>query len=80
MLGSTIGSICFAKEYTTHKVEDYVEEIENLAEIAEHYPQSAYAAFYHCFMGKWCYIIQTIEDIDTLFQLLENVVKLLFQY
>ena len=74
MLGSTIGVTSFAEEYTSHKVKDFVEEIENLSQIAERYPQSAYAAFTHCIMGKWRYIMRTIEDIDTLFQPLEDVI------
>ena len=74
MLGSTIGATSFAEEYTSHKVKDFVEEIENLSQIAEPYPQSAYAALTHCIMGKWRYIMRTIEDIDTLFQPLEDVI------
>ena len=78
MLGSTFGSTRFAKEYTAHKFDDFVEEIENLAKITECRPQSAYAAFSHCIMGKWRYIMRTIEDIDILFQPLEDVISQTF--
>ena len=30
MLGSTVGSTSFAKEFAAHKVDEFVEEIENL--------------------------------------------------
>ena len=52
MLSSTISATSFAEEYTSHKVKDFVEEIENLSEIAERYRQSAYAAFTDCTIGK----------------------------
>ena len=67
MLGLTISATSFAEEYTSHKVKDLVEEIENLSQIAERYLQSAYAVFTDCIMGKWRYIMRTIGDIDTLF-------------
>ena len=78
MFGSTIGSTRFTEEYTAQKFEDFVEEMENLAKIVERYPQYAYAAFSHCIMGKWRYIMLTIEDVDTLFQPLEDVISQTF--
>ena len=57
MLGSTIGATSFPQEYTSHKVKAFVEEIENLSQIAERYPQSVYAALNHCLTGKWRYIM-----------------------
>ena len=32
MLGSTISATSLAEEYTSHKVKDFVEEIENLSQ------------------------------------------------
>ena len=78
MLGSTVGSTSFAKEFAAHKVEEFVEEIENLSKIAERYPQSAYAAFSHCIVGKWRYMMRTMKDIDTLFQPLEDAISQTF--
>ena len=78
MLGSTIGSTHFAEEYTSNKVQDFVEEIENLSKIADRYPQSAYAALTQCIMGKWRYIMRTIEGVETLFQPLEDVINQTF--
>ena len=75
MLGSTIGSTHFAEQFTEKKIELFVEEIEILSKIAEQYPQSAYAAFSHCIMGKWRYLMRTVENIDTLFQPLEDVIN-----
>ena len=74
MLGSTIGATLFAEEYTSHKVKDFVEETENLLQKAECYPQSAYAAFTHCIMGKWRYIMRTL----TLSQKMRSLKLLLY--
>ena len=60
MLSSKIIATSFVEEYTSHKVKDFVEEIENLSQSAERYRQSAYAAFNDCIMEKWRYIMQTI--------------------
>ena len=74
MLGSTIGATSFTEEYTAHKVKDFVEEIENLSQIAER----AYAALTLCIMGKWRYIMRTMADTNTLFQPLEDVITQMF--
>ena len=42
MLSSTISATSFVEEYTSHKVKDFVEEIENLSEIAERSPMVDY--------------------------------------
>jgi hypothetical protein len=78
MLGSAIGSRDFVKTFTAEKIDVFVNEIEDLAKIAEHYPQSAYAAFSHCIMGKWRYLMRTVEDIDSLFEPLEDSINQVF--
>ena len=78
MLGSAIGSRDFVKTFPAEKIDVFVNEIEDLAKIAEHYPQSAYAAFSHCIMGKWRYLMRTVEDIDSLFEPLEDSINQVF--
>ena len=58
-LAQRLVATSFSEEYTSHKVKDSVEKIENLSQIAERYPQSVYAALTHCIMGKWRYIMRT---------------------
>ena len=67
MLGSAIGSRQFTEQFVSKKIEQFVNEIESLAKIAERYPQSAYAAFSHCIISKWRYIMRTVENIDIFF-------------
>ncbi|CAB3982841.1 Hypothetical predicted protein, partial [Paramuricea clavata] len=78
MLGSAIGSHDFVKTFTAEKIDVFVNEIEDLAKIAEHYPQSAYAAFSHCIVGKWRYLMWTVKDIDSLFEPLEDSINQVF--
>ena len=65
-LAQRLVATSFAEEYTSHKVKDFVKEIENLSQTTECYPQSVYAALIDCITGKWRYIMRTIEDIDTI--------------
>ena len=65
-LAQRLVATSFAEEYTSHKVKDFVAEIENLSHTTERYPQSVYAALIHCITGKWRYIMRTIEDIDVI--------------
>ena len=65
ILGAAIGT--FVEEYVVKKVEKCVDEISALAKIAEMHPHAAYAAFTHVIMGKWQYIMQTIDNIDKFF-------------
>ncbi|CAB3982848.1 Hypothetical predicted protein [Paramuricea clavata] len=78
MLGSAIGSHDFVKTFTAEKIDVFVNEIEDFAKIAEHYPQSAYAAFSHCIVSKWRYLMRTVEDIDSLFEPLEDSINQVF--
>ena len=78
MLGSAIGSRDFVKTCTAEKIDAFVNDIENLAKIAEQYPQSAYAAFSHCIEGKWRYLMRIVEDIDSPLQPLEDSINQVF--
>ena len=51
-----------------------VEEILALAKIAEIHPHAAYAAFSHVIMGKWQYIMRTIEDVGGLLHPIEEAI------
>ena len=66
------------EQFATKKIEQFVNEIESLAKIAERYPQSAYAAFSHCIISKWRYLMRTVENIDESFQPLEDAINQIF--
>ena len=58
-----MGSQDFKKEYISEKVEQWMKEIEKLAEIAESQPQAAYSAYVHGYQHKFRYFLRTIADI-----------------
>ena len=68
----------FVQEYIARKIGVFVEEIEGLSKIAERYPQSAFAACSHCIMEKWLFIMRTVENINVLFQPLEDAISQAF--
>ena len=74
ILGAAIGTASFIEEYVVGKVEAWKEEIETLAKIAEIYPHAAYAAFIHSVKGKWQFVMRTIENIEKLFQPIEEII------
>ena len=74
ILGAALGTTTFVKEYVAKKVDTWVEEIFALAKIAEMHPHVAYAAFSHVIMGKWQYIMRTIEDVGGLLHPIEEAI------
>lgn len=74
ILGAAIGKSNYVQEYVINKVEVWKEEIEALAKIAEIYPHAAYAAFIHSIKGKWQFIMRTVENIDKLFEPIEEII------
>ena len=76
MLGSTVGSTSFAKEYPVHKFEDFVEQLENI------YCQDSRTISP---IGVYCilplhYREMAIHNVDTLFQPLEDAIMQLNLY
>ena len=74
ILGAAIGTASFVEEYVVGKIEAWKEEIETLAKIAEIYPHAAYAAFIHSVKGKWQFVMRTVENIEKLFQPIEEII------
>ena len=72
--GAAISKSNFVQEYVINKAEVWKEEIETMAKIAEIYPHAAYAAFIHSVKGNWQFIMQTVENIDKLFEPIEEII------
>ena len=75
-MGAAIGTQEFIEAYAAQKIMKWVGEVENLTAIASTHPHSAYAAFVHGVIGKWLYLMGTI-DISN-FQPLEDAIHLQF--
>ena len=77
-LGAAIGSKDFITEYMENKVEEWIDEIELLSNIAKSQPHAAFCAFTHGLSAKWNHICRTIPDIGHLLQPLEDAINQTF--
>ena len=74
-MGAVIGSPEFKESYVTNKVKKWVQDIEELSQIAQDEPQAVYASFTKAICHRWTYVQRTIPDIDDLFQPLEDAIR-----
>ena len=62
-LGAVVGSKEFREEYIKEKVEKWMVDIDQLADVAMEEPQLAYSAFTKGICHRWRYYMRTIPDI-----------------
>ena len=74
-LGAVIGSESFKTSYINAKVEGWIEDVKELASIAEDEPQLAYCAYTKGLCHRWKYFQRTVPNISSLFQPLENAIR-----
>ena len=74
-LGAAIGSPEFKEIYVRKKVENWVRDTEQLAEIAKDEPQIAFSAFTKALCMRWCFVQRTVSGISHLFQPLEDCIR-----
>ena len=65
----------FRSEYAKNKIESWIEEIEQFAEIAENEPQLAYSAYTKALCMRWCFLQRTVPDIQDFFIPLEEAIR-----
>ena len=61
--------------YMMDKVNEWVEELNILVDIAHSQPHAAYAAFTHGLTGKWIYVSLTVPNIAPPLLPLELVIR-----
>ena len=74
-MGAVIGSSDFKEAYVSAKVSKWVEDVEELAKIANDEPQAAYSCFTKAICRRWNHVQRTIPDIDHLFEPLERAIR-----
>ena len=74
-LGAVIGSPEFRSEYICNKVEKWVQDVIQLAEIAEDEPQLAYSAYTKALSMRWCFLQRTIPNCKEFFDPLEEAIR-----
>ena len=73
-LGAVIGSDSFKAAYVSNHVDDCINKLKELTEIAKCEPHSAFAAYTHGFRSKYIYILRTIPNISQLLAPLDKAV------
>ena len=74
-IGAALGSQTFKEEYVKTKVDCWVKDISNLAEIAEEEPQAALSAFNIGLSKRWTFLQRTVHDTNEMFQPVENAIR-----
>ena len=74
-LGAVIGSREFRSEYVTDKINKWIKDVEEIAEVANDEPQIAYSAYTKALCMRWCFLQRTVPDIKEYFIPLEEVIR-----
>ena len=74
-LGSAIGVTSFKEAFVREKVDQWVRELEKLADIAASQPQAAYSALVFSLKHKWSFLARTTRGISELLHPVEDVIR-----
>ena len=74
-LGAALGEKSTIDSYIKGKVQQWVNEVEELVTVARTHPQAAYAAFTHGMASKWSYLMRTVEATQQLLQPREDAIR-----
>ena len=74
-LGAVIGSLEFRTEYVENKISKWINDVEQLAMIAENEPQLAYSAYTKALCMRWCFLQRTVPNTKTYFAPLEDAIR-----
>ena len=74
-LGSVIGTPEYVEMFVKAKVEEWVAELQSLAEIAKAEPHAAYTAFTFGIKHRWTFIMRTVPNIEHLLLPLEETIQ-----
>ena len=74
-LGAALGRETFFEEFVTAKIQEWVQEVDQLSNIVSMQPHTAYAATTHGLTNKWSILQKTIPNIRDLFQPLQNAIR-----
>ena len=73
-MGAVIGSLDCKEEYVRKKIDNWVRDTEQLADIAQDEPQAALSAFTKALCMRWSFVQRTISGISHLFEPLEEAI------
>lgn len=74
-LGAVIGDINYKNQYVNSKIQDLMNQLQLLSQIAVMEPQSAFTAFNAGFKSKFTYLMRTIPNISKNLQPIEDIIR-----
>ena len=74
-IGAALGSADFKTQYVIKKVDKWIQDVEELATIAEEEPQCALSAFNSGLSQRWSFLQRTVAGISELFNPLEDAIR-----
>ena len=73
-MGAVVGSESYKDEYVSKKVEKWIQDIEQLANVPKDEPQEALSSFTKAIFHRWTFVQRTVPYTSHLFQPLEDAV------
>ena len=64
-----------SEKHVTNKVNKWVEDVEELSQLAKEEPQAVYSCYTKAISHRWTYVQRTIPDIASLFRPLEAAIR-----
>ena len=74
-LGAPLGCEEFVDQFITDKVNQWMDELSLLVDLAKTQPHAAYAAYVHGYVHKFNYLCRTISNVDHSLQPLEDQIR-----
>ena len=74
-MGAVVGSVQHKEDYVSKKVEKWVQDIDQLTNIAKDEPQAALSSFTKAISHRWTFVQRTIPNTGHLFEPLENIIR-----
>ena len=74
-LGAVVGKADFKEKYVKNKVDSWIQDVEQLSDIAKDEPQIALSAFTKALCMRWCFVQRTMSGVSHIFQPLENAIR-----
>ena len=77
-MGAVIGTASFKQNYVKEKIDQWIQELRILSEIAWYEPQAVYSCFITGFKHKSTYFMRTIPNIGKELKHLDDVIRTAF--
>ena len=73
-LGAALGTEKFKITYVNEKVEEWCKEMKSLSKLSKTQPHAAFSVYIHGEEHKFTYLLQTIEGMNELIKLLDDII------